>query len=83
MEISSQNDSANIGGIVGYNKGTVTDAHNSGSVNDKTNTSARIGGIAGYNDNGGVISYSDNNGAVQVKVIILLQVELSDIIMVA
>ena len=66
MEISSQNDSANIG-IVGYNKGTVTDAHNSGSVNDKTNTSARIGGIAGYNDNGGVISYSDNNGAVTGK----------------
>lgn len=65
MEISSQNDSANIGGIVGYNKGT--DAHNSGSVNDKTNTSARIGGIAGYNDNGGVISYSDNNGAVTGK----------------
>lgn len=67
MEISSQNDSANIGGIVGYNKGTVTDAHNSGSVNDKTNTSARIGGIAGYNDNGGVISYSDNDGAVTGK----------------
>ena len=67
MEISSQNDSANIGGIVGYNNGTIIDAHNSGIVNDKNNDSARIGGIAGYNADDGAISYSDNNGVVTGK----------------
>ena len=67
MEISSQNDSANIGGIVCYNNGTIIDSHKSVIVNDKNNDSARIGGIAGYNADDGAISYSDNNGVVTGK----------------
>ena len=68
MEVSSINQSANIGGIVGSNQGTVTDAHNSGSVHDGgTSISSQIGGIVGYNSGNGVISYSDNSGAVTGK----------------
>lgn len=63
MEISSQNDSANIGGIAGYNDngGVISYSDNNGAVTGKGNYSA-AGGIVGYNN--GSIKNSFNNGNV-------------------
>ena len=62
--ISSKDQNASIGGIVGYNNGKITDAHNTGTVQDDNAEDAWIGGIAGHNGTDGVVNYADNAGAV-------------------
>ena len=50
-----------VGGIVGYNYGTVSNCSNSGTVID-TNTHTDVGGIVG--ENGGTVTNCSNSGTV-------------------
>jgi len=49
----------NVGGVCGYNYGTITNSTNSGSVMG----SSDVGGVCGYNDSG-TITNSTNSGSV-------------------
>ena len=49
-----------IGGVVGYNQGTVSNSYNASAVNGKNQY---VGGVVGYNDKG-TVSNSYNTGAV-------------------
>ena len=51
----------NIGGVCGYNYGTVRDCKNTGSVSGY----ATIGGVCGYNEKGGTIVNCFNEGTVR------------------
>ncbi len=50
-----------IGGVAGYNWGTITNCYNTGSISAGENY-ARVGGVAGYN--GGTITNCYNTGSI-------------------
>ena len=66
IEIESNNRSVYAGGVAGYNAGTVTDCHTTGSVSGTGSSSygsVYTGGVAGYNK-GGTVTGCHTTGSV-------------------
>jgi hypothetical protein len=64
---SSYDYDSHVGGIVGYNGGTVTSCDASGSVffsSKSYNSRSRVGGIVGWNGGGGTVTSCDASGSV-------------------
>ena len=60
---SSSSSSSYVGGIAGWNDGTISDCYNAGSVSSSSFYSKVVGGIAGHNGYDGTISNCYNTGS--------------------
>lgn len=60
--VKGYKDYSYVGGIVGINKGTITNCTNAAQV-EVTNENSKVGGITGYNDK--VVSFCINSGSVR------------------